>query len=217
MKLAVGGAFPYPQAAVAGTPMALGTDGVSSNNSLDMFEEVKLFALLQKHTTGDPSVLPSPPVDLPWLQPYPTLAEDVVARETIELAFIAAIQHLPPRQRAVVVVISDFRAEGWEEPLAQLSGRHEIVAVTIDDARELEFPDAGWVEVEDAETDQRVLLDTGHAGTRERVRIAAAKLLQVRSRKLIQAGVDSVALQTHQPYGPPLRRAFAERARRMRR
>jgi RNA polymerase sigma-70 factor (ECF subfamily) len=53
---------------------------------------------------GDPSVAPSPPADLPWLQPYPTLAEDIVARETIELAFIAAIQHLPPRQRAVLIL-----------------------------------------------------------------------------------------------------------------
>ncbi len=121
------------------------------------------------------------------------------------------------RQRAVVVVISDFRADGWEEPLARLAARQEIVAVTIDDMRELEFPDAGWVEVEDAETDERVLLDTGHGATRERVRIAAAQLLQARSRRLMQAGVDTVALQTHQPYGPPLRRAFAERARRMRR
>jgi RNA polymerase sigma-70 factor (ECF subfamily) len=53
---------------------------------------------------GDPSVAPSPPADLPWLQPYPTLAEDIVARETIELAFIAAIQHLPPRQRAALIL-----------------------------------------------------------------------------------------------------------------
>ena len=121
------------------------------------------------------------------------------------------------RQRAIVVVLSDFRADGWEEPLGRLAGRHETVAVTIDDPRELEFPDAGWVEVEDAETGQRVLLDTAHAPTRERVRIAAAQLLQARSRKLMQAGVDTVALQTHQPYGPPLRRAFAARARRMRR
>ncbi len=121
------------------------------------------------------------------------------------------------RHRAVVVVLSDFRAEGWEEPLARLARRHEVVAVTIDDPREQEFPDAGWVEVEDAETDQRVLLDTGHAGTRERVRIAAAQLLQARARKLVQAGVDTVPLHTHEPYGPPLRRAFAARARRMRR
>jgi 5-methylthioadenosine/S-adenosylhomocysteine deaminase len=59
MKLAVGGAFPYPDARRIGVPLGLGTDGVSSNSNLDMFEEVKLFALLQKHTTGDPSTLPA--------------------------------------------------------------------------------------------------------------------------------------------------------------
>jgi RNA polymerase sigma-70 factor (ECF subfamily) len=65
---------------------------------------------------GDPGAAPAPPADLPWLQPYPDRllepisgAEDepdavVVARETIELAFIAAIQHLPPRQRAVLIL-----------------------------------------------------------------------------------------------------------------
>ena len=42
--------------------------------------------------------------DLPWIQPYPdTLLDDAVTRETIELAFLAVIQLLPPRQRAVVI------------------------------------------------------------------------------------------------------------------
>ena len=55
-------------------------------------------------------------VEVPWLQPYPDeqldqVATDeeepgaaVLARETIELMFIVAIQHLPPRQRAVVLL-----------------------------------------------------------------------------------------------------------------
>jgi 5-methylthioadenosine/S-adenosylhomocysteine deaminase len=59
MKLAVGGLLPYPRAARAGVALGLGTDGVSSNSNLDSFEEVKLFALSQKHMSGDPSVLPA--------------------------------------------------------------------------------------------------------------------------------------------------------------
>ena len=59
MKLAVGGVLPYPAAARAGVALGLGTDGVASNSNLDMFEEVKLFALTQKHAAGDPSTLPA--------------------------------------------------------------------------------------------------------------------------------------------------------------
>jgi len=119
------------------------------------------------------------------------------------------------RHRAIVVVLSDFRAEGWEEALAQVAARHEVVAITVDDPREYDIPDAGWVELEDAETSQRHLVDTSHAPTRTRIRVAAEGLQQERTRKLVQAGVDRVALHTTVPYGPPLRRAFAERARRM--
>jgi uncharacterized protein (DUF58 family) len=119
------------------------------------------------------------------------------------------------RHRAIVVVLSDFRAEGWEDAMAQLAARHEVVAITVDDPREYDLPDAGWVEIEDAETGERLLVDTSHGRTRTRIRVAAEKLQQERSRKLVQAGVDRVALQTTVPYGAPLRRAFAERARRL--
>ena len=121
------------------------------------------------------------------------------------------------RHRAVVVVISDFRAEGWDEPLARLANKNDVVAITIDDPRETNLPDAGWVELEDAETGRRVLVDTGHEGTRGKVRLAAERGLQERQKKLRRAGVDVIALQTHVPYAQPLRRAFAERARRLKR
>ena len=59
MKLAVGGVFPYPRAAERGVRIGLGTDGVASNSNLDLLEEVKLFALQQKHAGDDPALLPA--------------------------------------------------------------------------------------------------------------------------------------------------------------
>ncbi len=59
LKLASGGPFPYPAARDAGVAVALGTDGAGSNDSLDLFSDLKTFALMQRHATGDPTVLPA--------------------------------------------------------------------------------------------------------------------------------------------------------------
>lgn len=58
MKLASGVA-PVSRLLQDGAVVGLGTDGASSNNNVDMLEEVRCAALLQKVHTGDPSVLPA--------------------------------------------------------------------------------------------------------------------------------------------------------------
>ncbi|HEY7069953.1 MAG TPA: sigma-70 family RNA polymerase sigma factor [Acidimicrobiales bacterium] len=83
------------------------------------------------HPPSDPTVDPAPRTDVLWLQPFPDRllepvapAEDepgaaVVARETVELAFLAALQHLSPAQRAVLILRD---VAGWpaKEAAAQL-------------------------------------------------------------------------------------------------
>lgn len=59
LKLAVGRIFPYLEAAATGVSLGLGTDGPASNNSLDMFGEMKMFALTQKFVTDDAATLPA--------------------------------------------------------------------------------------------------------------------------------------------------------------
>ncbi len=59
MKLATGRAMPYPDLKAAGARVALGTDGCASNNNLDLFEEMKTAALLQKFAWNDPTTLPA--------------------------------------------------------------------------------------------------------------------------------------------------------------
>jgi 5-methylthioadenosine/S-adenosylhomocysteine deaminase len=57
MKLSVGQTMPYAALKEAGVVMGLGTDGPASNNNLDMFETMKVAALLQKYAYRDPTVL----------------------------------------------------------------------------------------------------------------------------------------------------------------
>jgi 5-methylthioadenosine/S-adenosylhomocysteine deaminase len=57
LKLAVGAVFPYPAAREAGVALGLGTDGAGSNDSLDLFSDLKTFALIQKHEARDAAAI----------------------------------------------------------------------------------------------------------------------------------------------------------------
>jgi 5-methylthioadenosine/S-adenosylhomocysteine deaminase len=57
LKLAVGGVFPYPAAREARVDVGIGTDGPGSNNSLDLFADLKAFALVQRNAARDAAAL----------------------------------------------------------------------------------------------------------------------------------------------------------------
>jgi len=117
------------------------------------------------------------------------------------------------RHRSIVVLLSDLQATGWERPLRRLAARHEVIAVTVDDPRERELPDAGWIELKDQESGERVLVDSGDPEVRGRMRRAAERRRTDRAQALRAAGVDQLTLATDEDYAPPLHRAFARRAR----
>ncbi|GHV60803.1 hypothetical protein AGMMS49587_03360 [Spirochaetia bacterium] len=60
------------------------------------------------------------------------------------------------KRRSLVVVISDFFANaagaGWEEELGDLARKHDVIAVNITDPLDTDFPDVGFVPMEDPET-----------------------------------------------------------------
>ena len=75
------------------------------------------------------------------------------------------------RRRALVIVVSDFIGTGdWPAALARLAQRHEVVALRPVDAADEELPEAGLVLVEDAETGEQLLVDSGDPLFRSRLR-----------------------------------------------
>jgi RNA polymerase sigma-70 factor, ECF subfamily len=52
--------------------------------------------------------------EVTWIEPIPDPAEEAVSRESIRLAFVAALQHLPPRQRAALILCEVFRWQASE-------------------------------------------------------------------------------------------------------
>ncbi|MFG1676009.1 RNA polymerase subunit sigma-70 [Micromonospora sp. NPDC049282] len=101
---------------------------IATNACLDFLEK-------RNDRTPVPSGLPDPGSEVLYLQPYPDrmLPEDpqesVVARETIELAFIVAVQHLPPRQRAVFILRDVL---GW--PASKAADALELTVASVTSA-----------------------------------------------------------------------------------
>jgi uncharacterized protein (DUF58 family) len=101
------------------------------------------------------------------------------------------------RQRAVVVVVSDFRGPlDWRRELIGLAGRHELVAVEIRDPREQELPNAGALWLVDPETGRQLRVDTRSARLRARFAAAAAAERKELARTLASAGARHVVLTT---------------------
>ncbi len=101
------------------------------------------------------------------------------------------------RQRALVVVVSDFRGPvDWRQPLLDLAGRHDVVAVEIRDPREEELPDLGELWLVDPETGRQVRVDTRDRQLRTRFAAAAKGEREQVTRALVSTGARHVVLST---------------------
>jgi len=124
-------------------------------------------------------------------------------------------------RRAVVFLISDFETSGdpdaaraaLRRAARQTNRRHDLIAVHVEDPRELELPNVGIIALEDAETGEILELNTSREAVRKRFNELSRERAQRLKSDLRAEGVDTVQLRTDMPYLPPLQRFFKSRAR----
>ncbi len=64
------------------------------------------------------------------------------------------------KKRSMIFILSDFRASGWEDELAQIAARHDVVAVRITDSMDSSLPEIGSIVVRDSESGTRRIFPT---------------------------------------------------------
>ena len=130
----------------------------------------------------------------------------------------AALEYLSrvTSRRAVVFLVSDFLSSGYENALQIANKKHDIVAITVTDPREIELPNVGFIELEDAETGETFLVDTASAGVRGTFSARTAEAVSRREKIFRSMNVDTIDIRTDVSYIEPLIRFFRMRAKRFR-
>jgi len=119
-------------------------------------------------------------------------------------------------RRSVVFLVSDFISDDYQRAMQIANKRHDLVAITITDPREIELPDIGLVELEDAETGEIIMLDTADLTTRQTFIRETSISREERDRNLRSMNVDSIDIRTDISYIEPLIKFFRMRAKRFR-
>ena len=124
------------------------------------------------------------------------------------------------RRKSTVFIISDFLDADGDYTLMRKSIRianqhHDLIAITLSDPREIDLPDCGLVEVMDAETGARMVIDTSNEKLRQHYHEKALNLVKNRSRLFDMIGIDHIDISTDVPYTKALVSFFAQRRHRL--
>jgi hypothetical protein len=144
-------------------------------------------------------------------------------------AALAFLNHALPR-RSIVFLLTDFletRRNGISpgkssrrdviQELGITNARHDLVCLHLHDPRESRLPDAGLLTIEDAETGEILELDSHRGAVRERFATLNEKRLEQLDQSLNRTAVDTLRLNTVEPFAQSLQRFFEIRRARRRR
>jgi uncharacterized protein (DUF58 family) len=126
---------------------------------------------------------------------------------SLALNYLGRVLH----KRGVVFLVSDFLDQHYEKPLKVLARRHDLIAVTVSDPRELALPDVGLLEIQDAETGETAVIDTGNKTVRSRYKHLAEEKNRELSDLFQSTGIDHIKLFTDRDYLLDLVKFFRKR------
>jgi len=118
------------------------------------------------------------------------------------------------KKRSICFILSDFMSKEFEKPLKIASRKHDLIALRIHDKREDNLPNVGLVPMQDAETEEMVLVDTSSKNIRDLFMKNRASKITALKKLLPASGVDLIDITTGTDYVRPLINFFKTRGKR---
>jgi len=115
------------------------------------------------------------------------------------------------KRKTVTFIISDFYDTNYRMPLSISNKRHDVIAITITDPREISMPDIGMIKLDDAETEASFIVDTSDRHVRRSFNINSIRKLGERKKIFQSVNVDNIDIRTNIPYSKSLFKFFRMR------
>lgn len=118
------------------------------------------------------------------------------------------------KRKTVTFLVSDFLTGGYEKLLRITNKKHDIIAVITGDNRETFLPASGFIDLEDAETGEKILVDCNDKDFVERYTDSSLRMQARRDSLFKSMGIDFINIATDVPYTNSLISFFKRRAKR---
>ena len=124
-------------------------------------------------------------------------------------------------RKTISFLISDYftdeRQDDLKRSLSAANKRHDLIAVTLNDPREQILPDCGLITLEDAETENTVVIDSSDKSVRDAfLRLNQDRILK-RKELFCMCGIDFIDISTDMSYADEIVKFFLKRKKRIRR
>ena len=118
------------------------------------------------------------------------------------------------KKRSIVFLVSDLQDKNWQKQLQIANRRHDVVAVSTNDAAETMLPKAGLMRIEDPETRNTHVIDTSSKRVRRAWNQLANESRIAIEQTLRRSRVDQIKVKTGEPFTSALRQFFKRRGAR---
>jgi uncharacterized protein (DUF58 family) len=115
------------------------------------------------------------------------------------------------RQKSIAFILSDFLDSNYEDALRIAGKKHDVIGVKLYDKMDMQLPNAGLIQVEDAESGENKWVDTSSDYVRYSYQQEFFRVTEYSTQVFKKAGCDLLHIRTNEDYVKILQRFFLSR------